>query len=97
MAYVMCPKHGGHVAEAVCQHLLDAVIRGDRLGQLAGLSVEYEGNRLGPIWFCTTCAGRYGIPPEGLLLTGETGLDQMFDWGWCPVCPVCLREAGGPG
>jgi hypothetical protein len=97
MAYVMCRKHGGHGAAAVCQHILDAVIAGDRLAHMANLIVEYEGHRLGPIWFCTACASRYGIPPEGLLLTGDDGIDQMFAWGWSPVCPMCFREAGGEG
>jgi hypothetical protein len=97
MAFVMCPKHGGHGAAAVCRHLLNAVIAGERLPQAAGLSVDYEGTRLGPIWFCRTCANQYGIPREGMLLTGDAGLDRMYEWGWCPVCPVCWRDAGGTG
>ena len=95
MAFVMCPKHGGQGAAAVCRHLLDAVIARDRLPQIAGLTVDFEGTQLGPIWFCTTCATRYGIPPEGLSLKGDAGLARMCEWGWCPACPVCWRDAGG--
>jgi hypothetical protein len=97
MAYVVCPRHGGQGAAAVCRHLLDAVLGGGRLAPVAELRVEYEGHSLGGIFYCPACAGRYGIPLEGLLLTGEAGLDRMFEWGWCPVCPLCLRDAGGPG
>src|SRR5438045_1124070 len=96
MAFVMCPKHGGHGAGGVCQHIFDAVRTGQRVGPAAALTVEYEGSRLGPIWFCVACASRHEIPPEGLLLTGDDGLDRMCDLGWNPVCPLCLRDAGGP-
>ena len=96
MAYVMCPKHGGHGAAAVCRHILDSVLAGRALGKGASLLVEFEGHRLGPIWFCADCAARYQIPPDGLLLPGDYGIEQMFAWGWEPVCPVCFREAGGP-
>ena len=97
MVYVMCPKHGGNGAAAVCQHILNAVSAGERPGPMARLMVEFESHQLGPIWFCAACASQHGISPEGMVLTGESSLDQMFDWGWCPICPLCFRDAGKPG
>jgi len=96
MAYVMCPRHGGHGASAVCRHLLDAMRAGNPLGPMASMEVDFEGSPLGPIWYCQACATRYGIPPDGLRLTGEDGLDRMFNTDWTPACPACFREAGGP-
>ena len=95
MAYVMCDKHGGHGASAVCAHLHAAVLAGESLGAMSSLMVEFEGTPLGPIWFCEDCARRYGIPADGLRLTGDEGLEQMFEWGWVPVCPLCFYDAGG--
>jgi hypothetical protein len=97
MAYIMCPKHGGHGAAAVCQHILDAMVAFQQVGPVVPLTVEFEGTRLGPIWYCNACASSHAMPPDGLLLTGEGGVDRMYELGWCPVCPVCLHEAGGPG
>jgi hypothetical protein len=97
VAFVVCQKHGGHGAAAVCQHVLDAIVASLRVGPVVSLTVEFEGIRLGPIWFCAACASCHAIRPDGLLLTGESGLDRMYEIGWCPVCPVCFHEAGGPG
>ena len=96
MAFVICPKHGGHGAAAVCEHLSRAIAAAERIGPTASLTVEYEGTRLGPIRFCTPCANLHGIPAEGLILTGDAGVERMFEWGWTPICPVCFRDAGGP-
>ena len=96
MAFVVCPKHGGHGAAAVCRHILDAITACRPVGPVVPLSLEYEGSRLGPVWFCAACASRHAIPPDGLLLAGEGGIDRMYELGWCPVCPLCFRAAGGP-
>ena len=96
MAYIICPKHGGHGTAAACMHAVAAVIAGERLGRLFAWRVDFEGQRLGPLWFCEACAVRYGIPPDGLLSSGEEGLDRWWCSGWQPVCPVCFRESGGP-
>jgi hypothetical protein len=95
MAVVMCDKHGDHGACAVCQHINGAVRAGSPVPPISSLMVGYEGHRLGPIWFCAACASRYEIPPDGLLLTGDEGLDTMFALGWVPTCPLCFRNAGG--
>ena len=74
MAYVVCQRHGGHGAAAVCRHIYRSVLAGEPLGHMAKLNVDYEGSQLGPIWFCAACASRdCGILSEGLLVTGDTG------------------------
>ena len=95
MAFVLCPKHGPHGAAAVCQHVLDSVLAGDRPDPMASVIVDYESTRIGPVWFCAACASRYGIPPTGLLLTGDEGLNRLYAWEWGPICPMCFRDAGG--
>lgn len=95
MVVIICDKHGDYGACAVCQHINEAVRAGTRLPPMSSLTVDFEGHRLGPVWFCAACASRHGIPPDGLLLTGDAGLDTMFAWGWVPTCPLCFRNAGG--
>ena len=96
MAFMICQKHGGHGASAVCRHIADAVIQSQPIGPVAPVRVAYEGCRFGPILFCFACADRCGIPSDGLLLTGDDGLDRMYALDWVPVCPLCLRDSGGP-
>jgi hypothetical protein len=95
VARVLCPKHGPQMTSAVCPHVLAAVIAGGRVGALFPWRVDFEGQRLGPLWFCQDCARSHGIPAEGLLSSGGNGLDRWWGSNWQPVCEVCFREAGG--
>ena len=90
MALVLCPKHGRGCA-AVCSHFATMVYEGAPIRQPRfPISANYAGQTLGPTWLCGECAARFGVPPEGVTLTGEDGLDIF--WGevdWKPVCPGC--------
>ena len=97
MAYVVCQRHGGHGAAAVCRHIYRSVLAGEPLGHMAKLNVDYEGSQLGPSGFARHVRAGIADLSEGLLVTGDTGLDLMFTYGWVPICPLCFRDAGGAG
>ena len=94
MAYVVCPKHGGSGASAVCEHVHRKVIGGDSsVEPLFPVRSFYEGSTIGPTWLCSLCAKRYGVPAEGMILDGEAGLERyVMEIGWWPVCPRCFKE-----
>ena len=60
-------------------------------GSLAPVRAIFEGHHLGPTWLCPACAARHGVPPAGLLLHGDAGLERYLDdIGFTPVCRHCL-------
>ena len=95
MAYVMCPKHGGQATSATCPHAHAVILDGGKLGHLFPLLLHFEGQPLGPLWFCPACADRYGIPQAVLCLEGEGSIDRMYELDWVPICHRCFVEAGG--
>jgi hypothetical protein len=64
-------------------------------GPLVPLTVEFEGDRIGPTWLCQKCAASNEIPSDGLQLKGEEGLERYFAIGWFPVWWFCFKERYG--
>jgi hypothetical protein len=98
MAFVVCPKHGGHGAAAVCSHVAAVVAAQIPLdGPLYPVSASYAGQALGPTWLCTACARGHHVPEGGLELTGEESLERLWtEIGFTPVCPRCLESVRQP-
>jgi hypothetical protein len=98
VALIRCPKRGPGCA-AVCSHFAAFVCAGIPIRQARfPISASDAGQTLGPTWLCAECAARFGVPPEGLTLTGEDGIDIF--WGevdWKPVCPGCYDDCRGAG
>ena len=95
MAFVVCPIHGGHGADAVCRHVAGHIRRSEGAlvvaGRLRPVRVAYKGFTLGPTWLCFECAESRDVPIEGALLNGDTGLEVFFcGIDWVPICPKCF-------
>ena len=99
MAYILCPKHGGTGAAAVCSHVaarVEAASAGQSRETLSPVRVTVGDTTLGPTWLCADCARQHSVPPEGLHLHGDDGLDRYMDIiGFTPICPRCFEESYG--
>src|SRR5215472_14532122 len=98
MAYIVCPKHGGSGAAAVCSHVAsrvrdESVGRGKEAEPLFPVRVICAGQKLGPTWLCAACAREHCVPAAGLELEGDAGLERFISViGFSPVCPKCFQE-----
>ena len=91
MAFIICQKHGGQGAAAVCPHVAAKIRHGEEVRDLRPCAVRYSEFKIGPIWCCRVCADHYEIPLGGVLLHGDHGIDRMFTTDWVPVCPLCFQ------
>jgi len=97
MAYILCERHGGSGAAAVCDHVAASLFSTSPhpldSASLVPVLTTYADQTLGPTWLCPDCAALHRVPPDGLILEGEEGLDRFFDTiGFTPVCPSCLTD-----
>lgn len=101
MSFILCPKHGGHGAASVCEHVAAKVAAPGGEQSLSNqtlipVRVTYQQQTLGPTWLCADCALDHGIPAEGLALDGEAGLERFLTViGFTPVCRHCFEERYG--
>lgn len=95
MAFVICQRHGGHVAPLLCPHLRDAVRQRMPLPEVFYVEAWYLGI---PAWsnhVCPTCAAENGITQNPTVWREDDGLDRLFAMkcNVTPVCPLCFDEA----
>lgn len=99
MPFIACEKHGGNGSAAVCSHIADSLIGNSKmsfeLADLYSVTVDYHTHSLGPLYYCSECAQQYGLQEQHTKLTGDSGLDRMFEMRWAPVCPKCFAEEIG--
>src|SRR5690349_17636939 len=93
MAFVVCEKHGGHGAAAVCSHIAARVLANESINQrLVPIKVIYAGQMLGPTWLCPECAERYQVRASGATFQGDEGFEKYWtEIGLKPICPRCFE------
>ena len=98
MAFILCPRHGGNAAAAVCSHIAARVIAEiPVLTALVPVYASYAGTTLGPTWLCPACAAGMAVPASGATFTGDDGLDRyLIEVDWRPVCSPCFEESRLP-
>ncbi|MBC8351126.1 MAG: hypothetical protein H8E66_04020 [Planctomycetes bacterium] len=94
MAFVLCDKHGGHVAPLVCPHLQDDVINQRPIASVIRVDAEYLGEPAWSVQLCPACATEHRIS-ESTLLPGDDGLDAVFEFDQQSVCQFCFNELPG--
>jgi hypothetical protein len=95
MAFVICERHGGHVAPLLCSHLDDAVRRRLTLPDVFYVEAWYLDE---PAWshhICLACAHANGIAESRTIWRDDDALDRLFGMKCdvAPVCPICFNEA----
>lgn len=94
MAFVVCPRHGGHGAAAACSHVAAMIAAQAAIAEaFYPVWASHAGQTLGPTWLCAACAREHHVPEEGLHLTGGEGLERFWtEIGFTPVCRWCLES-----
>lgn len=95
MAYVVCDRHGGHVAPLLCTHLYEAVHLGRRVPEVFYVEAWYRGE---PAWMhhlCGECARRGGVVESRTIWRDDESLDRLFamNVNVVPICPKCFAAA----
>ena len=94
MAYVMCQRHGGHIAPLLCPHLRHAVLKRLPLPEVFYVEAWYLG---GPAWshhLCPLCAREIGVTESPTIWKDDEALDRLISkHDVAPVCPSCFDEA----
>jgi len=94
MAYVMCQRHGGHIAPLLCPHLRHAVLKRLPLPEVFYVEAWYLG---GPAWshhLCPLCAREIGVTENPTVWKDDDALDRLISkHDVAPVCPSCFDEA----
>lgn len=94
MAFIICKRHGGHVATFLCSHLRDALYRREPLPEIFYVQAWYLD---APPWsyhICPMCAREDGITENPTIWRDDGSLDRFFalkcDAG--PACRLCFDE-----
>jgi hypothetical protein len=94
MAFVICQRHGGHVAPLLCPHLRRAVQERLPLPDVFYVETWYLGD---PAWshhLCPSCAREVGVTENRTIWKDDEGLDRLMGkHDVAPVCPLCFDEA----
>ena len=94
MAFVICDKHGGHVAPLVCPHIQEDVSNRRKISTVIRLDAESLSEPAWSVHVCTRCAEDHGFS-ESQLVPGDGGLDMLLEFEQVPVCKLCFDELRG--
>jgi len=94
MAFVICQRHGGHVAPLLCPHLREAVHAGLPLSEIFYVEAWYLGDRAWSHHLCPSCAREIGVTDNSTIWKDDESLDRLMGIrDIAPVCPLCFDEA----
>ena len=95
MAFIICQRHGGHIATLACIHICDAVQRRIPLPELFYIDAWYLGESAWGYHVCPMCAREIGIIENHTIWNDDESLDRLFamDLDVAPVCSLCFNEA----